>query len=215
MSDRQRVPVIGLIGGIGSGKSAVADWVSQRRRVIRIDGDLEGHRALQQTEIKNKLKERFGNEILDSSGQVDRAILAGKVFGPLPEHEQARTDLENIVHPEIEKAIRKQIEIANQSKSTEAILLDAAILLEAGWEKSCDAVVFIDTPESERVRRVRENRGWDAEELHKREANQYPLDLKRQRADFIISNSASIEEAGMQLEQIIQQFNRPQSSSCR
>lgn len=207
MPEHRRVPVVGLIGGIGSGKSAVASWVADSRNVVVIDGDNQGHLALQRTGIKEQIRSKFSDEVFDDTGEIDRVKLAKKVFGPSMEHQKSRTELERIVHPEIKQAFQDTISKANSSKGTEAVILDAAVLLEAGWDSVCDVVVFIETPELERLNRVRENRGWTTEEFHSREANQLSLESKRNRADVIISNFGDIVTAGTELSQIIQQLS--------
>ena len=72
-------------------------------------------------------------------------------------------------------------------------MLDAAILLEAGWDDLCDLIVFVDAPRDERMRRVQEQRGWSREVFEAREQAQWPCDLKRQRADLVITNDAGVD----------------------
>lgn len=206
MTQQKQVPIIGLVGGIGSGKSAVAAWVAKKHSVVVIDADQIGHQTLQQPVVQQKIRQQFGETVFDNSGNIDRSILAQKVFGSLPEHQQLRTTLEQIVHPEIEKIIQGTISEAFASKTTDAIFLDAAILFETHWNKLCDAVVFVDTPFEQRLQRVQENRQWTTEELRKRESNQLDIELKRNHADFTISNDNHLEHAGQQLEQLMQQL---------
>lgn len=188
------VPVIGIIGGIGSGKSAVARWVMERHPVAVIDADRIGHEVLQQPEIKDRLREAFGAEIFDANGGVIRSALGRKVFGPTAEHQRAREQLEAIVHPAIRQVIEQQLQSVDPIRYT-AVLLDAAILLETGWADVCQEIVFIETPLEHRRQRVAA-RGWSPEELAKREASQWPLDRKRSAASFVLSNSGSLDDAG-------------------
>lgn len=97
-------------------------------------------------------------------------------------------------------------ESEQRQANVEAIVLDAAVLLEAGWDDLCDAVVFIDTPEADRIARVQAGRGWSAEQLAEREASQWPLPRKRAAADAVIDNSNSVDDAARQLDQVIQNF---------
>lgn len=190
-------PVIGIIGGIGSGKSAVARWVAERHPVAVIDADHIGHEVLQQPAIKDRLREAFGVEIFDADGGVIRSALGRKVFGPTAEHQAARRQLESIVHPAIRQVIEQQLQSIDPNRYT-AVLLDAAILLETGWADVCQDIIFIDTPLDQRQQRVA-SRGWSAEELAKREASQWPLDRKRSAASFVLSNSGSLDDAGQAL----------------
>lgn len=191
------IPVIGVVGGIGSGKSAVTRWVGEHANVLVIDADQLGHLTLFQDDVKTALRRRFGADIFEN-GEIQRRLLARHVFGDGEEHRQARKDLERIVHPAIKTQIIDLIRDASlQSRS--AVLLDAAILLEAGWEKCCDAVVFVDAPEEVRQRRVAARSGWSTEDLQRREASQWPLEEKKRHCTFVISNADDNSKGGQAL----------------
>ena len=195
---RSRIPLIGVVGGVGSGKSAVAKWVSTHAPVAVIDADKLGHEALLSVSVKAELKARFGDEIFDSAGNIVRAKLANRVFGVDSNHRVARRDLERIVHPEISRQIAAEVLIASEQRA-EAVLLDAAILLEAGWRELCELVVFIETPAEMRLQRVQTHRGWTKAELQRREESQWDLSRKRQESDLVIVNDRQLEYAGKQL----------------
>ena len=121
MSERHFVPVIGLVGGIGSGKSALAGWLANERQVVVIDADKIGHEVLKYPEVKKHLKQRFGDAVFEATGnEIDRAALGKLVFGSDEPQKSARVDLESIVHPEIRNSIAEQIREASSSdrKST-------------------------------------------------------------------------------------------------
>lgn len=197
--------MIGLIGGIGSGKSAVAKWLASRRNVLSIDADAIGHDVLHRESVKNELKWALGEGIFRDDGEVNRREIGRLVFGPSNEQRLARQRLEQIVHPRIHRKISETISGDKASKTHEAILLDAAILLEAGWNDVCTVVVFIETCLKTRRERVRQDRGWSHEELSRRESSQLDLPRKISQADFVVKNDSTIEHAGRQLEKI---FNR-------
>lgn len=94
------------------------------------------------------------------------------------------------------------------SRDADAVILDAALLLEGGWDATCDWLIFIDTPQQLREQRVKDNRGWSAEELARREASQLSIDAKKDRADFVIDNSGSIDDAAAQMKQIFSSLIR-------
>lgn len=200
----RRIPIVGIVGGIGSGKSAVADWVAQRAKVAVLNADTMGHEALQDADVKQALCKRFGDAILAADGSIARPALAREVFGSDATHRDARHDLECIVHPEIDRRIVDGVAVATANEQ-EAVLLDAAVLLEAGWRNKCDLVVFIDTPDDVRLRRVSELRGWTENELHRRESNQWSLMDKRRESDFIVINDRDLDFAGTQLMDILKQ----------
>ena len=205
MSAHGDIPVIGIIGGLGSGKSAVARELASRRKLAVIDGDRAGHQALLNPAIKHRLHQRFGDVVFDQKGDVFRSELARRVFGASRDAHEARTDLERIVHPEIRKILTQQIDAARAAQDVEAILLDAAVLLEAGWHDLCDAVVFVETPEPIRRNRVLSSRNWTAEQLRQREESQLPLGQKRRAADFVIDNSGSLTTAAQELGRVVDQ----------
>jgi dephospho-CoA kinase len=189
-----RIPVIGIVGGIGSGKTALAEAIAQRIRCCRLDADRSGHQALTRPDILMQLRSTFGDQIFDSQGKILRAALAQRVFGTAPEQIAARRDLERIVHPSIRHDLQRQLEEHQQAQDCDLILLDAALLFEADWGPFCDAVLFVETSEDERLNRVR-SRGWSQEDLTRREASQMPLEEKRRRSSVLIENSANLESA--------------------
>ncbi len=201
--ETKQAPIIGLVGGVGSGKSAVARWLTEHAlsepgagRLI--DADVVGHQVLLRDDVKTQLRQAFGESVLTDS-EIDRNQLAAQVFGDGPQHVAARSKLESIVHPVMGEIIREQMAAARQDESVRLIVFDAAILLESGWRDGCDVVAFVDVPQEERLRRVAESRGWTDEELTRREASQWPLSRKQQACDVVIDNSNSVAQAGQQL----------------
>ena len=224
--------MLGVIGGIGSGKSSVARRLQSLRPVAVIDADQFGHQVLNFPHVQERILQRFGPTVAvprplgsgqsrtlpgDPTGplpdgrgtdipepfEISRAALGRVVFGSDVAAQTARQDLESIVHPEIRSLIERQISELRRQANVEAIVLDAAVLLEAGWNDLCDVVVFIDTPQADRIARVQAGRGWSAAELAQREASQWPLPRKRAAADAVIDNSNSVDDAARQLEQVI------------
>jgi len=111
--------------------------------------------------------------------------------------------------------IEGRIAQARDTNDIEAVVLDAAVLLEAGWDDMCDAIVFVETPHEQRLERVAENRGWTQEMLAAREASQYSLDVKRNASHFVVQNSGTVPEAGRCLNQIIEQIiDNSAGSTC-
>ncbi len=205
-------PVIGLVGGIGSGKSAVAAaWKSLGCTVAHSD-DL-AKRALEDPTIRDTLIGWWGATVLDTAGRVDRSAVAKIVFTDGSQ----RKRLEELVHPWIEQLRRAAF--AASPKDVPALVIDAPLLLEAGLDRECDAVVFVDAPLSERIRRVQSNRGWDTTELSRREAAQWSLDRKRAAAHHVISNEGDLSslqaEASRVLEAIRAEFRRKRAASVR
>jgi len=197
-----RPPILGIIGGIGSGKSAVAGQLAREWNIARLDADRAGHAALEQGDVKLQLVDVFGEDVLDADGNVIRPAIAKLVFGDSPENSNRRQQLNEIVHPVIHEIIEDEL-VSAMEGNPDLIVLDAALLLEAGWSSMCDGIIYVDTPLETRQQRVKE-RGWDADELIRREASQLPLTEKRQRSDFTVDNSGEIEATAAQLSNWLQ-----------
>ena len=182
----QDKPVIGLVGGIGAGKSTVAAELALLGCAV-IDGDEIGHQLLLDESIKQPIRQRWGDGVFDSDGEVSRPALGKIVFADADE----LAALNAILHPRIRHEMKRRIAEAQSQRNVEAVVLDAAVLIEAGWQDLCSAVVFVDAPRSARLGRVRTQRNWDDAELSARENLQIALDKKRSMADHVISNLAS------------------------
>jgi dephospho-CoA kinase len=211
--------VVGLIGGVGSGKSSVARRLQSLRPVAVVDVDQIGHQVLNFPNVRERILQRFGPVVWETCSEpstlnpqpttlcpISRSALGRLVFGSDAATQAARRDLESIVWPEIRSLIEQEIRDLRRQANVEAILLDAAVLLEAGWNDLCDVVVFVDTPQADRIARVQTGRGWSAEQLAEREASQWPLARKRAAADAVINNANSVDDAAEQLNQIIRHF---------
>ena len=196
-----RKPVLGLIGGIGSGKSRVAAEFARRGAVI-IAGDQIGHEALRQPAVKEQVVGRWGTGLLDEKGEIDRRKLARIVFA---DDSELRA-LEGMTFPWIERGIVQGIHQAQDDPRVRLVVLDAAILLEAGWNRYCDRLIYVDAPETQRLARVAAQRGWSAKEVEARSRAQLSLIDKRRRADDVIDNSRSPEETAVQVENLLRNW---------
>jgi dephospho-CoA kinase len=164
-----------------------------------IAGDPLGHEALRQAEIRERVVRRWGGDLLDERGEVDRRRLGRKVFADAAE----LRELERIVFPFIERRIREEIAAAREAENVRFVVLDAAVMLEAGWNETCDWLVFVDVPRAARLQRLARSRGWTEGELAAREARQMPLDEKARRADFILDNGGTPAETARQVTSLL------------
>ncbi|HMO37565.1 MAG TPA: dephospho-CoA kinase [Gemmatales bacterium] len=182
----QSIPVLGLVGGIGSGKSYISHMFAQLGAVV-VDADRIGHEVLLRPEIVQAIRDVWGDAVLEpSSGTLP--VISRKQLGKMVFSDPAaKARLEAIVHPSIHQTILKQIAEAAENPANRLVILDAAILLETGWKNACQAVIFVEASEETRLKRVA-SRGWDTEELHRREASQWPLEKKKLLAQHILPN---------------------------
>jgi len=178
--------VIGLVGSIGAGKSAVAAALRELGAAI-FDADGEVGRLLASPGIATRIGVEFGHEAAPG-GVVDRRALASAVFGD-PER---RRRLEGILHPPVVEAARALV--TSPPPAAAAVVIDAPLLFEAGLDALCDEVWFVRAPREIRLERVRSSRGWDGAELARREAAQLPDAVKRERSDREIENDGGLDE---------------------
>lgn len=191
--------VIGLLGGVASGKSLVASELARLGAGL-LDADRAAHEVLQSRPIETAARRRWGPGIFGPDGRIDRARLADVVFADSPAANKEREYLEQLTHPEIGRRLGREAKRLAESGCTVAVL-DAPLLLEAGWDNLCDTLIFVDTGRPLRLARATE-RGWSEQDFSTREDVQKSLDLKRLRADVVVDNSGSPEQTQAQIEQI-------------
>ncbi len=186
-----RALVIGLLGGVGSGKSTVARLFQEEGARV-LDADQAAREVLERPEVARKVEELLGPGLLDPEGKIDRKVLADKVF----RSEEARRTLESLVHPQVLAWLEGRL--AELRREPGIVILDVPLLLETGLDRECDHLVFLEVPEEERERRTLQ-RGWEPGERKRREKTQLPLETKRGRADYILLNSGTLEETRRQI----------------
>ncbi len=181
--------VIGLTGGIASGKSAVSQFLAERGAVI-IDADKLGHESYRRgTGTFDALVREFGPEIVGPDGEIDRRALGGKVFAD----PGARQKLNAIVWPAIKQLARERIE-ALRGESVPIVVLEAAVLIEAEWFDLADEVwLVVVSPDTAR-RRMMERNGLSDEEANKRIAAQLTNEQRRPHAQVVVENNGSLDD---------------------
>lgn len=179
--------LVGLTGNIGSGKSTVAQLLSERGATI-IDADVLARRAVEAgTEAHRAITERWGTSILAADGTLDRAALRRVVFGNPAELEQ----LNAIVHPEVERMRAELVERARQ-RGDRLVVCDIPLLFERRMTEGFDRIVLVDAARPKRLERLVRERGLRETEAMEMIVAQMPAELKRARADFVIDNEGSL-----------------------
>jgi dephospho-CoA kinase len=186
--------LVGLTGGLGAGKSTVAQMLAQRGAVVIDADDLSRRAVARGTPGLARIAEAFGEEVLDADGGLDRSALAGIVFAD----GQKRRTLESIVHPEV---FRLMGEIVRQYRQSDAVVVfDAPLLVETGFDRSCDLVVVVSAPVAAQADRVARTRGMSREDAEGRLGSQTSPGDREARADVVIRNDGTIEELEARVE---------------
>jgi len=200
--DAPRMVVVGLTGGIGSGKSTVAA-LFKRFGAIVIDADQVAHELVEPGRpLFEAVVSTFGREIIGADGHIDRRRLGALVFAD-PE---VRGRLEALLHPAIIEECERRIRSAEDSEAT-VCLVDAALLIESGWHARCDAVILVEAGEAVRLARLVRSRGLSRDDAMLRIRTQMPQQEKRRHAHYIIENDGSLQETARQVRAVWEQLN--------
>ncbi len=179
--------VIGLTGGIASGKSTAAAYLGKLGAHV-IDADQLGHRVYEpDTRAFALVVNTFGNDIVDGEGKIDRKILGSKVFG----QPQNLKRLTNIVWPEIRRMAEAEIKTVGKDDPSKVVILEAAVLFEAGWEDAVDEIWVVSLDRDAAVQRAGARDGVDEAAVQKRIDAQMTNEERVARADVVIDNSGS------------------------
>jgi dephospho-CoA kinase len=181
--------VIGLTGGIGTGKSTISNFLAELGAVV-IDADKVGHEAFQPgTEAYKDVVAAFGKEIVSPTGEIDRKKLGAIVF-----NDPAKLDrLNHIMHSRMRTMIEERIEKYRQEGKI-AVVVEAAILIEADWTSLVDDIWVVTAPESVVLKRVKDQRGQTEEQTRARMSNQISNEIRTKYADVVINNNGNLEE---------------------
>jgi len=181
--------LVGLTGNIGSGKSTVAQMLSERGATI-IDADVLARRAVELgTPAFAKIVARWGSSILAPDGHLDRAALRRVVFA---DHAQLE-ELNQIVHPEVERLRGRLIDQAKR-RGDRVVVCDIPLLFERHMTDRFDRIVLVDSHRAIRLERLVKERGLRETEAMEMIAAQMPAELKRARADFIVENDGTFAQ---------------------
>lgn len=192
--------MIGVLGGIASGKSAVAALLAGPRGRV-IDADRLVDEVYHSPEFQAELRREFGANAIASDGRANRAAIATAIFADATK----RTWLEGRIHPAVRARIADELAAAEREHAPR-VVLDVPLLLENaaahGLVERCARLVFVDSAPEERDRRAVAARGWKPGEVARREAAQLPLNEKRRRADAVVLNFAGRDELAREVARV-------------
>lgn len=192
--------VIGIVGGIGAGKSTVVALMNEIKPIHVISADLIGHEILRKGQRGYEpVVDAFGESILNEEGEIVRALLGQMVFGS----SERLQKLNKITHPIITEVIKERISYYKQTSPGQHIVLEAALLIESGLIHLTDKVIAVYAEVGERTKRVIKRDGIDEAQIkHRLQAQKDWSEIARV-ADYIIDNSISLEATKTQIEQIL------------
>ena len=187
--------VIGLTGGIASGKSTVAGFFTQCGAVV-VDADAIAHEVTARgMPAWQAVVDHFGESILDDSGGIDRGRLGEIVF----QSARQKARLEAIVHPFVFAAMAREVAAAQKHRPDALVVLDVPLLLETGMREGLAAIVVVYVPESVQIQRLMARDGMSEAQARARVAAQMPIEQKRQLADVVIDNTGSLDDTRRQV----------------
>ena len=196
--------VIGLTGGIGSGKSTVSQYLKELGAVI-IDADKVGHEAFQPaTEAWREVVATFGRDILTPNGEIDRKKLGAIVF----DNPQALTQLNRIMHPKMRDMMKAQID-EYRRQGVAVVVLEAAILIEANWTPLVDEVWVTIAPDSAVLERLKKQRGLAEEQTLSRIRSQLSNEERLKHADVVITNEGNLGEVKARVKELWGKIHAP------
>ncbi|HKS80173.1 MAG TPA: dephospho-CoA kinase [Candidatus Acidoferrales bacterium] len=192
---------VGLTGGIASGKSSVAYMLRERDCMV-LEADPLGHELLEPGQAAyDEVVREFGGEVLGSGGKVDRGKLGAIVFAD----PQKRAQLNRILHPRILDVVRKWFGALDQGDGPEYAFVEAALIVEAGFQKELDRLVVCWSRPEQQLERLKE-RGLSTEDAQRRIDAQMPAEEKRALADIVIDCSGTMEETEREVNQLLEKL---------
>ena len=206
--------VIGVTGGVGTGKSTVAGMFKRLGAVV-LDADAIAHRVMEPRRLAwREIAKTFGERMLNDDQTINRRRLASLVFSDEP----SRRRLDAIIHPRVMREIRRHLHRLRGSRRIRAVVLDVPLLVEVGAQQFVDALVVVTAPPGVQRERLKRQHGWSEEETHARIAAQWKLSAKAALADHVVDNSDGVDATRTQVKRIWDQLglrNRQSSTSRR
>lgn len=186
-----RIPVIGLTGGAGCGKTYISELIGGLCRVYQINTDRIAEMQMKRGGVTySAVVKLFGTEILDEKGEIDRKRLGGFIF----DCPKQVNELNQITHPPVNDEVLKQIMLVNSKKEYDMILIESALLIEAGYESICDEIWYVYATKKQRAERLTRTRGYSDEKIKALMKCQNTDTFFRKHSDAIIKNNGDNPE---------------------
>lgn len=188
--------IIGLTGGVGCGKSTVANMIKEKFNAAVLIADDIGAMLMQPGQsCYNEIVAAFGDSVVEESGQLDRKGLAAIVFAD----DVQLSVLNGIIHPKVKEYIRNEIGKIKKANNKDYVFIESAIILECGYGDICDEFWYVSAPREERVRRLKESRGYSDAKIDAIMANQKEEEQFEQQCSVVLENDGDLKKIFSQL----------------
>lgn len=198
--------VIGLTGGIGTGKSTVSQILKDRGFSV-IDLDVISHEVIEFSSVVEKIVQNFGREVLDENEDGNCTISREKLGKIIFADKEKRLALNSIMHPEILKVMHKKI-LECKSEKNKIIFVEVQLLFEVQWEKEFDYILLVAAKRDMQVRRVLERDKRSEEEAWNIINSQMSLDEKREKSDFVIENDGNMDDLNKKVDKFLKSLEQ-------
>jgi dephospho-coA kinase len=198
--------VIGLTGGIGTGKSTVSQILKDRGFPV-IDLDVISHEVIEFPSVVEKIVQNFGREVLDEDEAGNCTISREKLGKIIFADKEKRLALNSIMHPEILKVMHKKI-LECKSEKNKIIFVEVQLLFEVQWEKEFDYILLVAAKRDMQVRRVLERDKRSEEEAWNIINSQMSLDEKREKSDFVIENDGNMDDLNKKVDKFLKSLEQ-------
>lgn len=189
--------IIGITGGVGAGKSEILSFIRKNYPSEIYLADEVAHKIKEKGQpCYEQLVELLGRDVLKADGEIDKAKMAAIIFAD----EKILQRVNEIVHPGVKEYILTKIKEAEEKKNVELFFIEAALLIEAGYETMVDELWYIHADKEIRKKRLRENRGYSSEKIEQIMKSQLSEEEFLKKCDFIIDNSGKIEDSYIQIQ---------------
>jgi len=196
--------VIGVTGGVGTGKSTVAKMFKELGAVV-LDADALAHEAMEPKRLAwRQIVKRFGERVLNDDQTINRKSVGETVFADPVKRRQ----LEGILHPQVLRRIKQRLHRWRRQRRVRAVVLDVPLLLEVGAHELVDVVVVVTAPAAQQRERLARKHGWSEEDIERRKDAQWALSAKEALADYVVDNADGLERTRTQVRQIWKQAVR-------
>lgn len=203
MKPNREMLFVGITGGIGAGKSEILKYIQRHYKCEIYLADEVAHLVKQPgTECFRELVDLLGEDVLASDGQIDRGIMAEKIF----RNGEVLKCVNAIVHPAVREYLLAQLKVAREKGEAELFFVEAALLIETGYGQLVDEMWYIYADEETRRKRLREVRGYSEEKIAQIMGNQLSEDKFREECDFVIDNSGDLADSYRQIDKKLEAY---------